>query len=318
MLFIVGSPRSGTSWLGKIFDSHKEVIYRHEPDIVQRNRDIPNLVSKDEIPQYEGPAKQYLMELAGVKALRCVGQLPFFKKNYRGPINQALFEAAVIANRALSYIPLSYFREPRYSVPEFKQKPVGDSFLVLKTVSCLGRAPLFAAADPDLKLLHIIRHPCGYVASRMRGDKIKAMKADPFLAFFSEQDEIKNRGWTLEYLQGLSLEEQMAIGWLVYNERVVRQMDGNPNYRYIVYDRLCDDPIAKSKELFESYGLTWDEQTEGFLDQSINHSKANTRYYSVFKDPKKSANKWREELSPEAIDKIQTLLEASPLAKFFQ
>ena len=31
-ILLFGMPRSGTTWLGKIFDSHPQVLYRHEPD----------------------------------------------------------------------------------------------------------------------------------------------------------------------------------------------------------------------------------------------------------------------------------------------
>ena len=33
-ILIVGAPRSGTTWLAKILDSHPDVLYRHEPDEV--------------------------------------------------------------------------------------------------------------------------------------------------------------------------------------------------------------------------------------------------------------------------------------------
>jgi hypothetical protein len=39
---ILGAPRSGTTWLGKIFDSHPRVLYRHEPDSVYRTVAIPS------------------------------------------------------------------------------------------------------------------------------------------------------------------------------------------------------------------------------------------------------------------------------------
>jgi Sulfotransferase family len=32
LILVLGAPRSGTTWLGKIFDSHPDVLYRHEPE----------------------------------------------------------------------------------------------------------------------------------------------------------------------------------------------------------------------------------------------------------------------------------------------
>ena len=31
-ILLVGLPRSGTTWVGKIFDSHPSTLYLHEPD----------------------------------------------------------------------------------------------------------------------------------------------------------------------------------------------------------------------------------------------------------------------------------------------
>lgn len=41
MILILGSPRSGTTWLAAIFDSHEDILYRHEPDIVVRQPLLP-------------------------------------------------------------------------------------------------------------------------------------------------------------------------------------------------------------------------------------------------------------------------------------
>ena len=38
-ILIVGAPRSGTTWLAKIFDSHPATLYRHEPDEIVPARD---------------------------------------------------------------------------------------------------------------------------------------------------------------------------------------------------------------------------------------------------------------------------------------
>lgn len=48
-LVVLGSPRSGTTWLGKIFDSHPDVLYLHEPDTIRRNWDIPFLPEGEDL-----------------------------------------------------------------------------------------------------------------------------------------------------------------------------------------------------------------------------------------------------------------------------
>ena len=53
-VMLVGSPRSGTTWMAKIIDSHPQVLYRHEPDstLVTLDNEILNGTQgvKDEVP----------------------------------------------------------------------------------------------------------------------------------------------------------------------------------------------------------------------------------------------------------------------------
>ena len=40
-ILAIGMPRSGTTWIGKILDSHPRTLYRHEPDTWRRLDTIP-------------------------------------------------------------------------------------------------------------------------------------------------------------------------------------------------------------------------------------------------------------------------------------
>ena len=51
-IVILGAPRSGTTWLAKIFDSHPQVTYLHEPDTVIRHASLPRVYRDSEIPRY--------------------------------------------------------------------------------------------------------------------------------------------------------------------------------------------------------------------------------------------------------------------------
>ena len=64
MILLLGSPRSGTTWLGKLFDSHPNTLYLHEPDSVLVNRKIPFQVQVDETDHYLGQASDYLESYA--------------------------------------------------------------------------------------------------------------------------------------------------------------------------------------------------------------------------------------------------------------
>ena len=67
MILIQGRPRSGTTWLGKIFDSHPNVVYRHEPDSLVVNADIPFTPYAEDCANYETAARQYLQKIKHVR-----------------------------------------------------------------------------------------------------------------------------------------------------------------------------------------------------------------------------------------------------------
>ena len=52
MLFIVGMTRGGNTWLGKIFDAHPDVFYRHEPDSILKTRRLPAFCEDRDIGRY--------------------------------------------------------------------------------------------------------------------------------------------------------------------------------------------------------------------------------------------------------------------------
>jgi hypothetical protein len=60
-----------------------------------------------------------------------------------------------------------------------------------------------------------------------------------------------------------------------------------------------------SRQLFEFAELPWNRQTERFIQAST--SRQSNEFYSVFKDPKKSAYKWREELTEEEIHRVRSI-----------
>ena len=81
--WILGAPRSGTTWLGKIFDSHPDVLYRNEPDIELRGEELPFLCRVEDLERYRDVASAYLNQLIDMRTLSHAGTLPVFRKNYQ-------------------------------------------------------------------------------------------------------------------------------------------------------------------------------------------------------------------------------------------
>jgi hypothetical protein len=165
IVFILGAPRSGTTWLAAIFDSHKDILYRHEPDIALRGRSIPYPCARTAIARFRGDARNYLLRLAGLCLRNTVRRPLLFRKRYRSALDTAI--------RLGRYCLLWLIAHGWQAADTFE---IADRIgrgtsprLLIKSVSACGRAGLYAAALPEARLILIVRNPFGQVASMLRG-----------------------------------------------------------------------------------------------------------------------------------------------------
>ncbi|MCP4266480.1 MAG: sulfotransferase [Candidatus Brocadiaceae bacterium] len=110
MIFLVGSSRSGTTWLAKLFDSHPQVLYRHEPDSIVFDNSIPYQPNPDEIEPLADKAGNYLKVMSNTRYPKNSGQRPFFNKTYRGRIGNYLFPITIYGVKVLEQA-FPYFRK---------------------------------------------------------------------------------------------------------------------------------------------------------------------------------------------------------------
>lgn len=293
-LFVFGAPRSGTTWLAKIFDSHPDVLYRHEPDSLLRDENLPNVCTGEDVVRYRDRARKYLARLAAVRTLKSSGSLPVFPKNYRRPVEQKFREAIIYGSRAATYAFGERSWPSRIPVPDIVAETYPTT-IVLKSVSSCGRARLFAEAAPESKFIFILRHPCGQVSSMLRG--VALGKFDPV---FSAEEIMRTpvarrMGLTLEILERATLTEKLAWNWSILNQQVLDEFLGSANFRMIRYGDLCDDPTRVAKELFNFAGLNWNPQTATFVEKSASYDGPD-QYYQVLKNSRKIADKWRTQL----------------------
>ena len=117
----------------------------------------------------------------------------------------------------------------------------------------------------------------------------------------------------------LTHEEQLAWIWVITHEKVLADTANSENVIAVRYEDVCDDPTAMTRKMFEFAGLAWHAQAGSFVRASTETttSATDTGYYSVFKPPRASAERWRSELAPQAIERIMQIVRYSAMARYY-
>ena len=172
---------------------------------------------------------------------------------------------------------------------------------------------------PEGRFIVIVRHPCGYVSSVLRGEAQKrfghneAAHDFELLDMACATEQGRRHGLTLDSLRALSPPERLAWRWVIFNEKAADESKAAANVYVLHYEKLCWDPASEVRRLYEFCDLTWNAQTEEFVTQSTSQQRAD--YYSVFKDPMGSAWGWQSQLDPEDARRVMAVIRRSSVAE---
>jgi hypothetical protein len=319
LVFLLGAPRSGTSWLAKIFDSHPGVLYRHEPDTALRSHNLPYLCSREDVPRFREEARRYVLELMNVRTLKSVGSLPLFPKSYYGRLAYHVHEALVLALRAADALSRGKGWPRRVNIPDLiGRNRIPHPKLVIKSVGSRGRARLYADAFPKSRIIFILRHPCGQVASMIRGIKSNQFERTDSLNSLLATDEAKALNLIAEHAAKLPPVEQHAWHWAILNQKTLNDLSDldEERVKVIRYEDACADPQGIAKELLAFARLDWNEQTSAFVHNSATGPDTD-EYYRVSRNSLAAAYKWRTTLSPQDQQRILEIAKQVPAGRLF-
>ena len=313
MTLLFGMPRSGTTWIAKIFDSHPDTLYRHEPDSGGTLNKMPLFPRVKQWENYSDTIRQFVTELPAMNSIRVAGSLPIFPKNYLSGSRLILRRLAVVATRGVEALAREL---PVASFANYDQN--NPPHMVWKSIESIGRLGCIARAVPECRAILIFRHPCAYIASVLNGEsQYRFGDSDPASEDYeilewllaAAPDEANHP--SLGALRKLTPVERLAWRWVLSNEKAIADLDGIQNCAYVRYEDLCAEPFAKAWELLDFAGLSWHAQVKTFVQQST--SQHSDRYYSVFKDPGVAATKWQSQLSHETVERIMKIVGGSRL-----
>jgi hypothetical protein len=317
LILVFGMERSGTTWIGKIFDSHPDVIYKHEPDSVNKLSSIP-LFFKGDYDQHRAVVSSYVNDLPAMNAPSICAKHPIFDKNYLNLVTYNFIKF----NSLLSKIFKRYLKVDMPIFYKFRRH-LSSSRLVWKSIESMSRYGVLSSILKDTKKVLIIRHPCGFVASVVKGKRSGHMTSlsDDYIDvnFWRARltsEVSREYNLTMEKILSMTQVEELSWRWLVDNNQALRDLRSDPNAITVVYDDLCDNTEEEAKKVFEFCELSWTKPTEDFL--SLSTARNDDKYFSVFKDPGESANKWKKQLDIEDINIIKTItMDREGASKYF-
>jgi len=324
-LLLFGMARSGTSWIGKIFDSHPMTLYKHEPDSLEFA--IPLAPPTDQAEQFRKPIRSFLDRLPTLSNAHVSGRLPIFRKAYRSRIAQKIHNLSVLAA-----VPGSSLHR-RFPILQCADVRRQDIMVVWKSILSLGRLGAILRTTEDCRAIWLMRHPCGYVYSIQRGETLgKFVSPVPAAEDFGIMQLLLqsvgrfSRGMTIDHMRQFDPVERIAWVWVLMNEKASADTQGDQRCFAVRYVDVCRDPERKAQEMFSFAGLSWNPQTASFIKASTlgtqpaafdRLTQDEARYYSIFKNPIRAAERWKSEMRPEDIEKVYRVLQQSDLIRVY-
>jgi hypothetical protein len=313
LILLFGMPRSGTTWLGKLFDAQRQTYYLHEPDSVDANIHIPLLLDKSQAETSELPTQ--LPHWLSNKTEKVIASRPFFSKAYLNPVSWALFLASAYATKLAGRLGIKGLVKP------VRLQPLAAPVLVWKSIESLGRMAAIRQLTGAYSI-HILRHPCGHIASTLKGQD--AGLFDGSIPIWQDWDlfdkllqQSGEQRFTLDDIKAMSKEQRLAVRWGLINDFALAQSVGEPNNMVLVYEDLCKQPLQVFNTCLAFCQLSADEQCLAYLHRST-QGGGDSAYYGTTKDPLTSAYKWRKQLSAEVQQQIFAVVMQFNAGRYYQ
>jgi len=155
----------------------------------------------------------------------------------------------------------------------------------------------------NLKIISIVRHPCGAIYSWLNTPREFPSTADPF----QEWKTGKCRKTAKEEFWGFNDWKKVTTLHLKLEKKYPHQL------MIIRYEDLVENTVEETKELFAFTKIKLEQQTIDFIQRC--HSRHDEDNYSVFKK-KHVVDKWKTDLPLKIQEQIFAELKNTPLEIF--
>ncbi len=296
-LLLLGTARSGTSWLGYAMGRAPGVRFYYEPD----NVGADPTGAKSNGGSGFGPYPIIDPDQGGgpftsLWDMVFAGRFPFTAGGGDGR-RRSVARAALHVPRVI--------RDPlvRGVASVSARRPTNVDFAIAKTIyATFSLDWLMARYQPDV--VAIQRHPFNVVSS-WRQLQIP-------LFDLTSRPAIRER-----YLEPLGIaplpaaaSELTRIAWVVglLTHVLGDAVERHPQWHLVTHEDLCVDPVTSFRAIFSRVGLTWTAEVERFLAENNQPGEGLKPVRVTAEQP----DRWRKRLSDAEVREIDTVLEQFP------
>lgn len=333
LVFILGTQRSGTTWLANIFDSNPRCLHYYEPFapaygifpyfphefrlVLPPAPEVAALLRTD-IPRLERyrsrlfdsvheTRREFLFEAWLMKKLEALGH-----RLHTDAFRFASQFNLVHLNR-IGQEPVAFFA---------KTEPI--RITAIKEVRLYFKAALLADVFPGARFVHVVRHPAAVVNSMEgflnRGRLIELREHIwRFVDSIRAQEDLARYAPVLDRVRPENLRDRLAAYWRIANEELSRQLATLPERACpLTYEDLATDPLARIAELFEWCGLPASEETNAYIrrsstsrtgrDTELDTNRVSATYY----------RDWLEKVPSGILESVERVCADSPLMARFE
>jgi len=263
--WLSGMPRSGTTWLSQIFAASPNVRVKFCPLF---SHEFKNALG----------CNNTALEWA-----------EFFREVYE---------------TSSPYMDQQHLKD-RGDVPEFHRKRRHPDQLLIKSNRFHNLLPYLLENLPQIKMIHMVRHPAAVIYSWLNNPTEFPAGVDPLTEWRTGACRKSGPGeywgfddWKSVTMQALELKA-------IYPTR----------FKILRYELLNENPIAEAEELFKFLCLEMDERSSDFITRS--QATHNPSKRSVFKVPA-AVDQWQGALPPIITRQIMEETKSTPLEQFIR
>lgn len=280
-VIISGSPRSGSTWIGRVIEKHSDSRYIHEPFNIGIERD-------------DNPFKFWMegvFDAQGNNHLRKV-------KKYLDNFHKVTLDFIKDQFKQLGGLKAS--RDVVWRVRERNRLTT-----IIKDPIAFFAAEWLGENLSD-KIIITIRHPGAVVASLKQkewGYEFAQMLKQPILMekylnpLRSEIEEFANDS-------SKTIVEQGALLWrCVYLTNLIL-MENHKEWLFVKNEELSLDPIGEYEKIFNYIELPFSDEVKSYIEESTNAKSGQET--DLVRDSRKNVDKWKQILSPSEIEFVKS------------